>query len=841
MVCCILTCADTMQAGNGWCKRICAPPTTSDASLKCVRSRGNYMRFMDRIILDLQKVELSETWPPPSDMVEDIGLAGCGRGGMLWQIPLAAVLAVANARLLREGSNALRNLSAKGFQGDQDFASFALCCQAQRPSDSARCDLCGRQQWPCEQLLRQQRSTLDQLPSVGVADDVTTPGIAEMRAFFEHSVTLYLTGEITDPVFLDIEYVLPAIFLAVGRSKRSKKRSKFEFMDVGAYAGSVSCGALAIWDALKETISDWPGPGGRGVKLPEIHVTALEPSTNRCAMLQGKSAKGQDGCQGYQGQSRGRLDAHCVAASFENSEAVMQCPNGMSFLADDGSQANVVSEVPCGEPLVVKTVRLDEFTKDLGIHEVDVVKVDAEGYDYNVLLGASGLLESRRIRFVIFEACAIFSCPTTESQGQMEAAVRYFASMKYVCFMIAPEMLVPLTGDWLTVLYRFSQLTFNVLCAHQKEPLMKEIIQLYSRTPRATQFALASLQDPPPSYAAAAPRCGRSCLDPLLGDAALRQSAAQAEVFFEALHQRIVLRGWQLPHMRFVHARQLQAAGKVNLALPIYHELQATLGEPATFEAQKEYYKLLDSYVLRFLNDAGKITGRNGTQAPSPLVIGSLQELEWYHERPGSGVSFEQIHKCKALQWLLPVAEAGDAYASLHFAFITHFGLCSGQMTRQSLAEASWWYRRAQRQDSSNGLLGRWGLQAMELSKAALERLKPRRTASGSKTSCAPCHHGKLAQALMAKKKGQNKGLVLKTPKAEPKPKAKVKKVKKVQKKEKRKAQAKSKAAGNAPKNASKESPLKEDAGSSDEEISVDDVPEAEVSQYVESVKAFLL
>jgi len=30
--------------------------------------------------------------------------------------------------------------------------------------------------------------------------------------------------------------VLPAIFLAVGKSKRSK-RSKFEVMDVGAYAG----------------------------------------------------------------------------------------------------------------------------------------------------------------------------------------------------------------------------------------------------------------------------------------------------------------------------------------------------------------------------------------------------------------------------------------------------------------------------------------------------------------------------------------------------------------------------------------------------------------------------
>lgn len=29
--------------------------------------------------------------------------------------------------------------------------------------------------------------------------------------------------------------------------------------------------------------------------------------------------------------------------------------------------------------------------------------------------------------------------------------------------------------------------------------------------------------------------------------------------------------------------------------------------------------------------------------------------------------------------------------------------------------QASWWYRRAQRQDSSNGVLGRWGLQAQNI------------------------------------------------------------------------------------------------------------------------------
>ena len=52
-----------MQAGNGRCKRICAPPSISGASLKCVRSRGSYVCNMDRIILDLQKVERNETWP----------------------------------------------------------------------------------------------------------------------------------------------------------------------------------------------------------------------------------------------------------------------------------------------------------------------------------------------------------------------------------------------------------------------------------------------------------------------------------------------------------------------------------------------------------------------------------------------------------------------------------------------------------------------------------------------------------------------------------------------------------------------------------------------------------
>ena len=44
-----------------------------------------------------------------------------------------------------------------------------------------------------------------------------------------------------------------------------------------------------------------------------------------------------------------------------------------------------------------------------------------------------------------------------------------------------------------------------------------------------------------------------------------------SEQNLQALHQRIVSKGWQLSHMRFVHARQLQAAGKAGDGRSLFH------------------------------------------------------------------------------------------------------------------------------------------------------------------------------------------------------------------------------------------------------------------------------
>jgi len=49
--------------------------------------------------------------------------------------------------------------------------------------------------------------------------------------------------------------------------------------------------------------------------------------------------------------------------------------------------------------------------------------------------------------------------------------------------------------------------------------------------------------------------------------------------------------------------------------------------------------------------------------------------------------------------------------SSPHHGLLHTYGINPGS----AVPQASWWYRRAQRQDSSNGVLGRWGLQAQNI------------------------------------------------------------------------------------------------------------------------------
>ncbi|CAE7902110.1 hypothetical protein AK812_SmicGene26071 [Symbiodinium microadriaticum] len=163
--------------------------------------------------------------------------------------------------------------------GDAEFASFALCCQAQKPTSPEKTDLCGGS-WDCDGLLQCQMEELASAPSL-LQD--RTPGVAEMRMYFEHLMGIYLTGEIPDPVFLDIEHVIPSIFLALAKTMPPGSPD-VQVLDVGAFAGSVSCACIAFWDAVVGTASEWPGGPGTPPSA-NIRVLALEPSPLRCRLI----------------------------------------------------------------------------------------------------------------------------------------------------------------------------------------------------------------------------------------------------------------------------------------------------------------------------------------------------------------------------------------------------------------------------------------------------------------------------------------------------------------------------------------------------------------------------
>ena len=76
------------------------------------------------------------------------------------------------------------------------------------------------------------------------------------------------------------------------------------------------------------------------------------------------------------------------------------------------SNAGIASlePLPNGEKVKVQTERLD----DLGITDIDVLKVDVEGHELEVFKGAEGLLDSKNIGHIIFEEFGGPQAPTLQ-------------------------------------------------------------------------------------------------------------------------------------------------------------------------------------------------------------------------------------------------------------------------------------------------------------------------------------------------------------------------------------------------------------------------------------------
>jgi hypothetical protein len=87
--------------------------------------------------------------------------------------------------------------------------------------------------------------------------------------------------------------------------------------------------------------------------------------------------------------------------------------SGQDILYDHGEQGYINSLTPNARyavrfdkkaaELSVMTKTIDEFCSENAISKIDILKIDTEGYDFNVLRGAQKMLSSNSVAFTYFE------------------------------------------------------------------------------------------------------------------------------------------------------------------------------------------------------------------------------------------------------------------------------------------------------------------------------------------------------------------------------------------------------------------------------------------------------
>jgi len=146
-------------------------------------------------------------------------------------------------------------------------------------------------------------------------------------------------------------------------------------------------GVRTIFD-VGANVGEWCLMCARICPNATIHAFEILPSTYR------RLITNISGCQ--------RIVPHDFGLSDTSGETVALARDGNSDLT------SLVRDVPLmyGGGFVetpVSTCTGDAFCADNGIADIDLLKIDAEGFDFAVLSGFKNLIERRKIRVIQFE------------------------------------------------------------------------------------------------------------------------------------------------------------------------------------------------------------------------------------------------------------------------------------------------------------------------------------------------------------------------------------------------------------------------------------------------------
>lgn len=116
----------------------------------------------------------------------------------------------------------------------------------------------------------------------------------------------------------------------------------------------------------------------------------------------------------------GRSNVHIISSALGQSSGHATFninasrPTNSLLSVADGIQADLQALCQVVEQVDVDVVSIDEYCKAQGIKQVDILKLDLQGYDYKALLGASLTLQNVQVAQVevlfaeIYQGCNLF-------------------------------------------------------------------------------------------------------------------------------------------------------------------------------------------------------------------------------------------------------------------------------------------------------------------------------------------------------------------------------------------------------------------------------------------------
>ncbi len=129
--------------------------------------------------------------------------------------------------------------------------------------------------------------------------------------------------------------------------------------------------------------------------------------------------------------------------NIKTHEMVVSNTDGYEYFdSEPESEVNHIAYVNSAKSIKIQSITLDTFAKNNNISQIDILKIDVEGAEMKVLLGAKKLLAKGKIKIILLELNR-----NNQSFGSTNKEIAsYLKKHKYSLFTLDSGFLCPLTG-----------------------------------------------------------------------------------------------------------------------------------------------------------------------------------------------------------------------------------------------------------------------------------------------------------------------------------------------------------------------------------------------------------